>query len=91
MIRRTLRKRWCPPIAAPRPAPLAAAASAALLHKPAPAVPLQAAFVLVRLLWRGSTAGKALYAGLVLTTVLYAACYRSIAGALGELPSLANG
>lgn len=45
---------------------------------------LQVAFVLVRLLWRGATAGKALYAGLALTTVLYAACYRSISGALCE-------
>ncbi|PRW60298.1 transmembrane 208-like [Chlorella sorokiniana] len=43
------------------------------------------AFVLIRLIWRGATAGKALYAGLLLTTVLYAVCYRSIASALAPV------
>lgn len=45
----------------------------------------QVAFVLIRLVLRGATASKLLYAGFALTGLLYAACYKSIASSLGAL------
>lgn len=39
--------------------------------------------MLVRLILRRATAGGLLWAGFGLTSLLYAACYKSIAGALG--------
>ena len=50
---------------------------------------LQAAYLLIRLVLRRSSAGKLLYVGWALTGVVYAACYRSISGALCELWAVA--
>ncbi len=48
----------------------------------------QVAFVLVRLVLRRATAGRLLYAGFGLTSILYAVCWSFISKALCELPVL---